>query len=195
MRRIGIGIGVVVAVLAGLIAGAREIGQRAPLPLTYLEPGPCDLPCWQGIRPGVDTAAQLEAQVAHVPFIVWHNQNNLANVVTRFSARMGGKITLAEAVRALGPPERVGCPRVVYPSLRTRPAVTWVDLYFAGGLIAVHVQASDGRLRVAPGMRVNNVEYYAPGDPVYEIGQTSVWQGFASAQRYCLYKAVGRGHS
>lgn len=176
--------GVLLAVVITLITGARLIGRQTAPPPTYLAPGACAQPCWQGLRPGAVNLADLSARVsATTPYILGHTAAYDGVHVTAFSLFIDEQITLADVIREFGPPERVGC--LAYTSTKQYAGLnTAAEVYYAGGLVVVDVVQTGDLLRLTPAMGVRAVSYYAPGEPAYRIGETTPWHGFATVPVY-----------
>ncbi|MBN1679797.1 MAG: hypothetical protein JW966_05865 [Anaerolineae bacterium] len=173
---------IVCAMSAGLVAGARAIGQTTTPPPTFLETGGCEQPCWQGIKPGKARREQFFYALDDYSPYGGHVSDQGDEIITMMELSIYGALTVADVMREFGPPERVGCigldRTTLYPG---GDWVTSVQLYFAGGLIAVNALRPGDVLRLTPDMRVRSIRYYAPGDPAYPIGQTTGWFGFASS--------------
>lgn len=177
--------GVLFAVCAGLAFGVHALGQEvAPSP-TYLDTGFCDLPCWQGLRPGVDNINQfLWYAREHTPYSM-HTSDLGDGVATMVELSTFGAITLADVLREFGPPERVDCLDLTHTTLYPgQSLVATARVYFAEGLIVVDAVRPDREMRLSPDMQVRTIRYYAPGEPLYAIGATTVWRGFAGENRY-----------
>ncbi len=168
-----------IALGTALIAVARGIGRMHDLPPTFLETGDCDQPCWQGFQPGagLDEEALLQRST-ELPYSVGRVSEYSGGYITMFEIYPGGRITLADIVRAWGWPEQVGCLQ-----LGAGPR-TLGTLYFFDGLVAVLVVSSGESLRLSPDMNASTIQYYQPGDPVYAIGDTTTWHGFATVPVY-----------
>jgi len=177
-------IGVLFMVVAGAVAGVRAVGQTAPLTPTYLQTGACEQPCWQGLRPGMDYIDHVMDQASRGSPYSARTTDYGDGIAQSFELSTYGVLTLADVIHEFGPPERVSCLGTDHSSLF--PGEPWVmsaQLYFAGGLVVVDVVRPDTYTRLTPDMRVRAVQYFAPGDPVYPIGQTTAWYGFASTHR------------
>lgn len=186
MRYAIAGLVVLLAASAGLVAAARAAGQASPPTPTYLEPGDCDQPCWHGLRPGADRAERFLTFVReYSPYSGHATSYDDRSPATQFELSTFGAITLADVLRVLGVPDRVGCLGPDHSSLFPgQSMVTTARLYFADGLVMVDVARPDQEPRLTPGMRVREVRYYAPGEPAYPIGETTGWHGFASTEVY-----------
>jgi hypothetical protein len=176
---------VLLAVCSGLVAAARAAGQMDPPAPTYLETGECDQPCWQGIQPGVSTREQFAQRARTVGLFSGRATDYGDGVAAMFELSTWGVLTLADLLRAFGPPDRVSClgldHTTMYPGLSL---VISVQVYFADGLIVANAVRPDTWPYLSPDMQVRWIRYYAPGEPVYEIGDATPWYGFASVKRY-----------
>ena len=182
-----VGIMIVFALCAGLVAGIRAIGQAIPPTPTYLQTGPCEQPCWQGLRPGRDTVDHFLYQVKQSTPYNGRTTDYGDGVAQMFELSTFGAITLADVIREFGTPERVGCLGPDHSSLYPgQQIVMAVQLYYAKGLVVVDAVRPDVYPRLTPDMRVRAVVYYAPGEPAYPIGATTRWHGFASTRTYYL---------
>lgn len=182
-----VGIMIVFVLVAGLVAGVRAIGQAIPSTPTYLQTGPCDQPCWQGLRPGRDYVDHFLYQVKKSSPYSGRTTDYGDGVAQMFELTTYGAITLADVIREFGTPERVGCLGPDHSSLYPgRRMVMAVQLYYAKGLVVVDAVRPDDYARLSPDMRVRAVLYYAPGEPTYPIGASTVWHGFASTRTYYL---------
>lgn len=171
---------------AVLIAGMRALGQTEPLPVTFLDTGPdCEQPCWQGIQPGISTRdAFLQASREIGPYggIATDYGDGIA---ASFELSTHGAITLADLIEAFGTPARVGCIHLARTTLVPGPGlVTSTRLYFADGWIVAEALGNGLTYALSPGMRIRHVTYYAPGEPIHPLGETSPWRGFATAPVY-----------
>lgn len=185
LRRLFLAASVLVALCAGLIAVARTAARLGPPPPTYLETGECDQPCWQGIQPGVNTREQFAQRARTIGFYSGRATDYGDGIAAMFELSTWGALTLADVLRVFGPPDRVGClgldHTTMYPGLSL---VISVQVYFADGLIVASAVRPDTWPTLSPDMQVRWIRYYAPGEPVYEIGASTGWYGFASARRY-----------
>jgi hypothetical protein len=186
VRRIGLVLVILFGLWAGLIVWLRAIGQVLPPSPTYLESGFCDQPCWQGLRPGVDNINQFLFRVRETTPYTGHTTDTGDGVARMFQLSTFGALTLADVIHEFGLPERVGCLGLDHTTLYPgQPLATSAYLYFGHGFIEVNAVRGDRVLRLSPDMQVRWVRYYAPGDePVYPIGETTGWHGFASAGHY-----------
>ena len=169
-----------------LIAASRALGQTETPPPTYLEPGDtCTQPCWLGLQPGQITLdAFLQASREASPY-AGHASDYGNGIATSFELSTDGAITLGSAFGVLGTPDRISC--FYLDRANQAPSgglVLAVQVYFAGGWIVVDAVRSDQTPVLDPDMRVRRVTYYQPGEPVYPIGETTPWHGFAAAPRY-----------
>jgi hypothetical protein len=180
-------IGSLFVLAAGVVAGVRAVGQTAPLTPTYLQTGACEQPCWQGMRPGLDYIDHVMDQVGRGSPYSARTTDYGDGIAQSFELSTYGALTLADVIHEFGTPERVGCLGTDHSSLY--PGQQWVmsaQLYFARGLVVVDVVRPDSYPRLTPDMRVRAVQYFAPGDPLYPIGQTTGWHGFASTHVHYL---------
>jgi hypothetical protein len=176
-----------VSALAGAIAAARTAGRQTPPSPTFLDTGHCDLPCWQGLQPGLDSTNQFLFRVRQTGPYSGRTTDYGDGIAARFELLTFGAISLADVIREYGSPERVGClgtdHSALYPG---RTLVTSVEVYFAGGLVVVNAVRPDDAPRLTPDMDIRAIDYYGPGEPAYEVGATTDWHGFASTRRYQL---------
>jgi hypothetical protein len=178
-------------VCLGLIAGARAIGRSHAAPETYLAPGDCSQPCWQGMRPGgvnAETLHQYISLIGHFK-LGWSDGNDEGSyddgVARRFSLYPQDSLTFGDALRVFGPPEVTYC-------LRVRESATgWTsaaEVRFASGTVQMVVENERGAY-MSPDMRIVAINYYWPywalsnPDP-----QITAWRGFAGTSVYaCTY--------
>jgi hypothetical protein len=178
-------IGAFVVGCAALIAGARGAGQSVALPPTYLEAGACAQPCWQGIKPGISRIEEFMERARTAGPYSGRTTDYGDGIAAMFELSTYGALTLGDVLRELGSPERVGCLGLDHSTLvPAQSLVMSVNLYFAEGLIVVNAVRSDLLPQLSPGMQVRTIRYYAPGEPVYGIGETTGWHGFATSRRY-----------
>jgi hypothetical protein len=188
--RVWIFFGALFAACASLIGGARAVSRLAPPSAVYLDTGPCDQPCWQGIQPGVTTLAELNspataAMIRRTPYRISHAATYGGDRVMSFELNTQGKIALGDLMRVWGPPERVAYLGLDYSRMGTlnKPALS-ARLYFFEGLVVVQAFSLDTARRLSPDMGVYAITYYAPGEPAFPIGKTTGWHGLASVSRY-----------
>jgi len=168
-----------------LVIGARWVGQSSTPPPTFLEPGACEQPCWQGLKPGVDTVDHFLYKVRASGPYTGRTVDVGDSIVTMFELSVYGLRTLADIVREWGPPERVSCLWLApFMSGAAGTVVTAAEVYYGGGLVVVSLARSDQTPRLAPDMRVRTIRYYAPGELAYEIGTTTDWRGMGSSAVY-----------
>jgi hypothetical protein len=190
IQRIGTLIGLLMAASALLINGARAVGQNLPSSPLYLDTGPCDQPCWQGIQPGITTTAALNspattAIVRQTPYRINRAADYGGTRIMNFELSTLGKLTLGDVMRAWGPPERIGYLGLDYSRMGTaKEPVISAQFYFFDGLVVVQAFGSGAAPRLSPAMRVDSITYYAPGEPAYPLGKTATWHGLASVSRY-----------
>jgi hypothetical protein len=178
---------VILAVCVGLVTVARAAGRTAPISPTYLEPGPCEQPCWQGVEPGVHTREEITERIRTASPYSGRTTDRGDGVVTMFELYTYGALTLADIVRTLGPPDRVGCLGLEHTALYPdRTVAVAVRVYYAEGLIMVDAVRPDLRPHLTPDMQIRSIRYYAPGEPTYPIGETTGWFGFGSHVRYLV---------
>lgn len=167
--------------VAALITGARAIGHMQDQPPLYLETGDCAQPCWQGFQPGPGLQANaLLTRIMEVPYSVGRISEYRGGYISMFEIYPGGNLTLADILRAWGPPERVGCMQLSGGKVSR----TLGSLYYFDGLVAARLASPEHDLRLSPGMAVSALQYYQPGDPVYAIGETVDWRGLAGVPMY-----------
>jgi len=158
---------------------AHEIGQTSELPPTYLDTGGCDQPCWQGLRPGITRIDEFLQRVdERSPYS--GRGTDRGGPLEMMELSTYGVLRLADVLLDWGEPEQISCLR--WESMGSAPvahAGLVVKLYNAGGVVEVEAIGDDLSQRVWPGMLVRAVRYAAPGEPLYEIGTTSAWRGFA----------------
>ncbi len=170
-----------------LIVGARAVGRSHHVPRTYLDPGDCSLPCWQGLRPGEVTAATLQQTVERVGHFTmdWYDGNDEGSmgdgVARRFWLYPQDSLTFGEVVGVLGLPEATHC-------LRVRPSgdglTAAAEVHYAGGTIQMIVENDHGP-HMSPHMRVVMIEYIVSywalvnHDPI-----VIAWRGFAGPSVY-----------
>lgn len=173
------------AILTGCVAAARDIGHDLHTP-TYLEPGPdCAQPCWQGLQPGVHNVNQFFFYAREFSPYSIRTEDIGDGVATLVEVATFGALTLGDTVRTLGPPQRVGCLETDHTALFAgQNRATAVDLYWGDGLVVVRALSPGPAARLAPDMLVRSVRYYAPGEPLYEIGTTTGWHGFTTVPPY-----------
>lgn len=172
-------------VCIALAAGARWLGRSGTPTPTFLETGACEQPCWQGLKPGVDTVDHFLYRVRSSSPFTGRTQDRGDAVVEMFELSVYGALTLADIVRAFGPPDRVSCLGLSHSALNSgQPVVTSAEVYYADGLVVVSLVRPDQDPRLSPDMRVRTIRYYAPGDPAYEIGTTTGWRGMGSSAVY-----------
>jgi hypothetical protein len=175
----------VFVVCAVLVIGVRWAAQSRTPPPTFLEPGACEQPCWQGLRPGVDTVDHFLYKVQSSGPYSGRTQDAGDSVVAMFELSVYGLLTLADVVRDFGPPERVSCLGLTHSTLFPGGTiVTAAEAYYADGLVVVSLVRPDQAPRLSPDMRVRTIRYYAPGERAYEIGTTTGWRGMGSSAVY-----------
>jgi hypothetical protein len=164
----------------------RAMGHMLPPPPTYLETGECEQPCWHGLRPGVDTINQFLFRVREASPYSGYTRDEGDGVARMFELSTFGALTLADVIREFGPPERVGCLGLDHTTLYpARSLVMSADVYYGNGFVEVRLMRPDEVLRLSPDMQVRAIRYYAPGEePVYPIGESTGWRGFASTRVY-----------
>lgn len=176
--------GVLLILFSGLALGTRLIGQRSTLPPTHLDPGDCELPCWQGIQPGINTREQFAKRTREIGVFGFASDYG-DGITASFEIRPDeGTLTLADVWHEFGPPERIGYVGQVQLSLSGPGTTVLAELYYFDGLIQVSAVDPQNRLRLSPDMLISAIRYFSPGDPVYEIGETRAWHGFAKLQLY-----------
>lgn len=185
--KLGLGVSGLLLLWVSAIGTARALGGLLPVSPTYLGSGDCPLPCWQGLMPGEDNINQFMHTVENNSPFRGRTRDRGDNVAIMFELYPFGAISLGDLVRELGPPQRVGClglgHSALYPGQR---GVMEATVYYADGLVVVNaVLAGDAR-RLSPQMAVRSVQYHAPGEPLYAIGSTRDWQGFAAAPHYAI---------
>ena len=169
---------------AGLVAGARAIGQTATPTPTYLDTGHCDLPCWQGLQPGLDAMDHFFRMARErTPYSIRTTALGEQQVAVMVELSTFGAITLADVIREYGPPDRVGCLDWTHTTLFPNAGLTTTArLYYTDGLVVVDAVRPDDALIVSPDMPVRTIRFYAPGEPLYPIGTSAPWQGFAGGR-------------
>ncbi|HVO70046.1 MAG TPA: hypothetical protein VMT24_08375 [Aggregatilineaceae bacterium] len=178
---------VLFAVCLGAVTGARAAGRLIPETATYLDSGPCEQPCWHGLRPGRDYVDHFLYQVRAASPYTSHTSDAGDGIVTMFELSTYGAITVADVLREFGSPERVGCLGLEHTTLYPGHTLAMaVQLYFAQGLVVVDALRPDESPRLTPDMRVRSIRYYAPGEPAYPIGMTTPWHGFTSTRAFYL---------
>jgi hypothetical protein len=176
---------VLFALCSGLVATWRLAGRTAVATPTYLDSGVCDLPCWMSLQPGRDNVNQFMWHARERSPYTVRTSDYGDGVAVMVELSTWGAISLADVVREFGPPEQVSCLDTAHSSLYPgKPMVTAAWLYFAGGLVVANAVRPDQTLHLAPDMAVRSIRYYAPGEPLYEIGSTTGWRGFAGTARY-----------
>jgi hypothetical protein len=190
MRRIWTLIGLLLAAFVLLINGARAVRRMIPPPPLYLDTGPCNQPCWQGIQPGITTVAALESSattaiIRQTPYRINRAADYGGARIMNFDLSTSGKLTLGDVMRTWGPPDRIGYLGLDYSRMDSanRPAVS-AEFFYFDGLIVVQAFGSGEAARLSPAMRVDTITYYAPGEPAYPLGKTTTWHGLASVSRY-----------
>jgi hypothetical protein len=190
MQRIGTFVGLLLTACVLLINGARAVGRVSPPPPLYLDTGPCDQPCWQGIQPGITTVAALENPattdiIRHTPYRINRAADYGGSRIMNFDLSTSGKLTLGDVMRTWGPPERIGYLGLDYSRTgnTNEPAVS-AEFYYFDGLVVVQAFGSGAAPRLSPEMRIDTITYYAPGEPAYPLGKTTTWHGLASVSRY-----------
>jgi hypothetical protein len=188
--RVWIFFGALFAACAGLIGAARAVSRLSPPAPVYLDTGPCDQPCWQGVQPGVTTLAELNspataAVIRRTPYLISRAATYGGETVLSFELNTRGTLTLGDMIRVWGPPEQVAYLGLDYSRMGTltKPVLS-VQLYFFGGLVVVQAFSRGEARRLSPDMRVYAITYYAPGEPAFPIGKTTGWHGLASVSRY-----------
>jgi hypothetical protein len=162
---------------------AHEIGQTVEVKPTYLDTGGCDQPCWQGLRPGISRIDEFLQRVdERSPYS--GRGTDMGGPLLIMELSTYGVLTLADVVHEFGAPEQVSC--LSWESIGATQAGTVVKFYYAGGLVEVDAVRADTKGRVSPDMLVRSIRYAAPGEPLYEIGTTSGWRGFAWFSPYPL---------
>jgi hypothetical protein len=190
IQRIGTYIGLLLAASTLLINGARAVPRVSQSPPLYLDTGPCEQPCWQGIQPGITTVAAFEspattAIVRQTPYRINRATDYGGTRIMSFELSTLGKLTLGDVMRTWGPPERIGYLGLDYS--RRGPAnepVITAEFYYFDGLVVVQVYGPEAAPRLSPAMLVDTITYYAPGEPAYPLGKTTTWHGLASVSRY-----------
>lgn len=186
MTRFVIGLILLFGLLTALTAGARALALRTATTPAYLTTGEtCAQPCWQGIQPGVSTRDAFMRRVQEINLFGGRSSDYGTEIISMFELSTYGVITLADVLLELGPPERVGCLALDHsamtPGVR---AVTAVSLYYAGGVVEVNAVRGDTKSILTPDMQIRTIRYFAPGEPAYEIGMTTEWQGFTGTSHY-----------
>ena len=169
------------------ISTVRGIVQAVVKPTpTHLETGDCEQPCWKNLRPGIINSTQFFFKArSYSPYSGRVNDRG-DDVVRMFEVYTYGAVSLGDLVREFGAPERVSCLDRTHTTLysgQQQPALA-ANVYFAGGLVVANITRGDERTILTPDMSVRSVQYYAPGEPTYPIGETTPWYGFASERRY-----------
>lgn len=168
-----------------LVIGARGVGRSSTPPPTFLETGACDQPCWQGLKPGVDTVDHFLYMAQSSGPYAGRTTDAGDSIVTMFELSVYGLLTLADIVRDFGPPERVSCLGLDHSTLFPgAQIVTSAEVYYGDGLVVVSLVWPDQTPRLSPDMRVRAIRYYAPGERAYEIGTTTGWHGMGSSAVY-----------
>ena len=190
IQRIGTFIGLLLAACVLLINGARAVRHMSPPPPLYLDTGPCDQPCWQGIQPGITTTAAFNspataAIIRRTPYRINRAADYGGSRIMNFELSTSGRLTLGDVMREWGPPERIGYLGLDYSRMGTarEPAIS-AQFYFFDGLVVVQAFGPGVAPRLSPAMRVYAITYFAPGEPTYPIGKTTTWHGLASISRY-----------
>ena len=145
----------------------------------HLRPG-SEQPCWQGLKPGVDTVDHFLYKVRASGPYTGRTADLGDSIVTMFELSVYGLRNLADIVREWGPPDRVSCLWLA-PSMNsaTGTVVTAAEVYYGGGLVVVSLVRADQTLRLAPDMRVRTIRYYGPASP--RIRTTTDWRGMGPA--------------
>jgi len=182
-----IGVSLLFFLCTVLAAGARLVGQSMSAKPTYLDPGDCEQPCWLGVKPGISTREDFAITARTASPYTGYVTDYGDGIAARFEISTYGMLTLGDVVREFGPPDQVSCLGYLYRMGQNGQRIgfrTNAQLYFADGLIAVDAVRDDVLLRLSPDMQVRTIRYYAPGEPVYELGSTIPWHGFASTIKY-----------
>jgi hypothetical protein len=174
----------------GLVAGAQAVGRSHDAPPTYLDPGDCSQPCWQGMRPGEVTAETLHQYVNLIGRfeMSWSDGNDEGRmndgVARRFWLYPQNALTFGDVIRVLGPPEVTHC-------LRVRPTehglTAAAEVHYAGGTIQMVVE-NDRGVHMSPDMRVTVVKYIVSYWALVDHDPHVIpWRGFGGPSVYaCL---------
>ena len=182
MARAAVVMGGLFIVCVSLIVGARAIGRSRPAPKSFLDPGDCAQPCWQGLRPGEATQDEIRQRINELDHYALDFIGRNDDVSRNFQLYPLKPLTLGEVIRALGPPERIGCLNTDRDHLRGLPMVILIrssGLYFADGRIVVYLWPRLNAARLTPEMRAQSVTYYAPDADTHLAGRTIGWRGFS----------------
>ncbi len=176
-----------VFVLSGVILVAgRAISQNTQsLPETYLDPGDCPQPCWQGIQPGTGLERYFFSVLERIHLRYSGTTRTNGERLTEFELTMRGDIQLADVFTAMGQPSHailqyVAGTTTANPS--ERQLLVGGTLYFGNGLVQVDVVRDDDEWLFSPDMVVRRIRYFAPNPEgsAVPIG-TPHWHGFGRA--------------
>jgi hypothetical protein len=173
-----------VFILSGaVLVVVRAITQNTqPLPETYLDPGDCSQPCWQGIQPGTGLERYFFSVLDRVNLLYSGTTRANGDVLTEFELTMRGDILLADVFAAMGLPSHATLQYVAGTTgtaPNQRQLLVGGTLYFGDGLVQVDVVREDEEWLFSPDMIVRRIRYFAPNPEgsAVPIG-TPDWHGF-----------------
>lgn len=175
-------IGFIFLLCAALIIAARQIGSMGTSRADYLEPI-CDLPCWQGVKPGETAYNQFQKILESV-----RSENTIRTsaiieeqgTVTALVLGVRGKMRLGDVIQVYGAPQYIQVRRsaVLISTGGSREVYTDFYLYWADGYVEVRVSYPGLTLRLSPLMEVVQIFMREPvGDSIVPLGSLP-WQGF-----------------
>ncbi|KAB2862204.1 MAG: hypothetical protein F9K46_07365 [Anaerolineae bacterium] len=175
---------VAVFILNGVVlAAVRAIAQNTqPLPETYLDPGECPQPCWQGIQPGTGLERYFFSVLERINLRYSGTTRSNGEVLTEFELTMRGDIVLADVFAAMGQPSHAVLQYVAGTTGANpteRQLLVGGTLYFGNGLVQVDVVRENQDWIFSPDMVVRRIRYFAPNPEgsAVPIG-TPRWHGF-----------------
>lgn len=172
-------------VSGAFLTGVRAIAQSSqPLPETYLDPGDCAQPCWQGIQPGTGLRDYFSTELGRINerYGGTPRTDQSGEILTEFELIMRGDIHLSDIFAAMGQPSNAILQYVAGTTSANpsqRELLVGGTLYFGNGLVQVSVVREDQEWLFSPEMVVRRIRYSSPSPegPAMPIG-TPKWHGF-----------------
>lgn len=175
---------IAVFILSGVVLTAtRSIAQNTQsLPETYLDPGDCSQPCWQGIQPGTGLERYFFSVLERINLRYSGTTRSNGEILTEFELTMRGDIVLADVFAAMGQPSHATLQYVAGTTGANpteRQLLVGGTLYFGNGLVQVDVVREDQEWLFSGDMVVRRIRYFAPNPEgsAVPIG-TPHWHGF-----------------
>lgn len=185
-------------ITVSIIVLRSTVQENQPLMETYLYPGICEQPCWQGIQPGTRMERKLYDLIEELNYPYIGSARTIeqddpttpgedARILQQFELGMRGDILLYDVLIAFGQPSNANLGYVATTTPldpNQRQAVVGGTLYFGNGLVQVDVVRADMEWLFSPDMVVRRIRYFAPSPegPAMPIG-TPHWHGFGRRYR------------